>query len=54
MEEQREQDRQERWGWFAFIYTVASGDPLKMEEASRLPLMMALNCALYKKIFVKE
>ena len=46
-----EKERSKTWNWFAFLYSLAKGDPLKFEEASELNMIFALSLKSYEKIY---
>lgn len=47
--EEREEESIKKWGWDSMILKLGSGDPLKLEEATSLPLILALNSLSIKQ-----
>lgn len=47
--EERESDSKKKWGWDTMILKLGGGNPLKLEEATSLPLILALNSLSIKK-----
>lgn len=37
------------WGWYRCVLACASGDPLRLDEAARMPVYAAFNFLTYKK-----
>jgi hypothetical protein len=52
LEVQKEIDKEKKikiWGWDIFLYKLANNDPTKLEEATNMPLVQALNVLSMKK-----
>jgi hypothetical protein len=52
LEVQKEIDKEKKikvWGWDLFLYKLANNDPIKIEEATNMPLVQALNVLSMKK-----
>ena len=39
----KKQEISKKWGWDIWLYKLAKNDPLKIEEATKMPLLQALN-----------
>lgn len=52
LEVQKEIDKEKKikaWGWDIFLYKLANNNPTKLEEATNMPLIQALNVLSMKK-----
>lgn len=51
-EKRKEEARQKslkKWGWDVFILRLAQNDPIRLDEATKIPLLQALNILAMKK-----
>lgn len=48
-EQKREAENARKWSWYTFVYTLAKGDILKIEQILKMNFVLTLNHKAYEQ-----